>query len=256
MSMPLSESTNPYVPNWGKKGGYWRLSVAHFLVALVLLLVTLPFVLDSPGGKIIEAALFTLVFLSGVLAVGGRHRTLFVAVVLVIPVVAGTWLQHFHLNIFPNEVTLATSIIFSSFVIIHLLRFTLEAPRVDSQVLCAGISIYLMLAVIWSFAYLLVAHNVSKAFALNVGSEQNQSLAPFDAVYFSFCTLTTLGYGDIVPVARIARQLAILEATTGTLYVTVLIARLVSLYSTAGPVGSARDTPVNAQGTSFKESNR
>ena len=52
----------------------------------------------------------------------------------------------------------------------------------------------------------------------------------FNAFYFSFITLSTVGYGDITPVSRIARWLAAMEAMTGLLYVAVLIARLVALY--------------------------
>jgi hypothetical protein len=56
----------------------------------------------------------------------------------------------------------------------------------------------------------------------------------FNAFYFSFVTLSTVGYGDITPVSKVARMLAALEAMTGLLYVAVLIARLVSLYSAPG----------------------
>ena len=59
-------------------------------------------------------------------------------------------------------------------------------------------------------------------------------MSGFTAIYFSFITLATLGYGDITPAADIARMLAMLEAMTGTLFVGVMIARLVSLYSTSG----------------------
>ena len=54
----------------------------------------------------------------------------------------------------------------------------------------------------------------------------------FNGFYFSFITLRTVGYGDITPASRIARWLAAMEAMTGLLYVAILIARLVSLYST------------------------
>jgi hypothetical protein len=57
----------------------------------------------------------------------------------------------------------------------------------------------------------------------------------FNAFYFSFVTLSTVGYGDITPVSKVARMLAALEAMTGLLYVAVLIARLVSLYSAPQP---------------------
>lgn len=53
----------------------------------------------------------------------------------------------------------------------------------------------------------------------------------FDALYFSFVTLTCLGCNDIVPVSRVARMLMMVEATTGVLYLAVMIARLVALYS-------------------------
>jgi voltage-gated potassium channel Kch len=56
-------------------------------------------------------------------------------------------------------------------------------------------------------------------------------LAGFNAFCFSFVTLSTVGYGDIVPVSRTARLLAALEATTGTLFVALLIARLVSMHA-------------------------
>ena len=56
-------------------------------------------------------------------------------------------------------------------------------------------------------------------------------------VYFSFVTLTTVGYGDIMPVATGARSLAILEALSGQLYPAVIIARLVSLQDSSKQVG-------------------
>jgi hypothetical protein len=68
------------------------------------------------------------------------------------------------------------------------------------------------------------------AFSFNTNTG-TRSMNAFNGFYFSFITLSTVGYGDITPVSRIARWLAALEAMTGLLYVTVLIARLVALYS-------------------------
>ena len=70
-----------------------------------------------------------------------------------------------------------------------------------------------------------------RAFAFNTNGGTT-TINGFDGFYFSFITLSTVGYGDITPVSRIARWLAATEAMTGLLYVTVLISRLVSLYST------------------------
>ena len=57
----------------------------------------------------------------------------------------------------------------------------------------------------------------------------------FTGLYFSFITLSTVGYGDIIPVSEVARMLAIVEAMFGMFYMTLLIARLVSLYSSKSP---------------------
>src|SRR5208337_1941177 len=87
---------------------------------------------------------------------------------------------------------------------------------------------------VWTLAYSLVAalaDSKHPAFAFNAGPA-GQSMDGFTAYYFSFITLTTVGYGDITPVTNGARALAAMEAMTGTLYVAVLISRLVALYST------------------------
>jgi voltage-gated potassium channel Kch len=88
-----------------------------------------------------------------------------------------------------------------------------------------------MLGLLWTVAYWLVAQVTPNAFAFNTTTGTRESMGGFNAFYFSFITLSTVGYGDITPVSRIARWLAATEAMTGLLYVTVLIARLVSLYS-------------------------
>ena len=119
-----------------------------------------------------------------------------------------------------------------AFVVANLLRFVLRAPSVNTEVLCASISAYLMLGLLWTVAYWLVAQVTPNAFAFNTNTGTKETMVGFNAFYFSFITLSTVGYGDIAPVSRIARWLAATEAMTGLLYVTVLIARLVSLYST------------------------
>ena len=114
---------------------------------------------------------------------------------------------------------------------LEFLRFIVRAPRVDFEVLCAGIATYLMLGLFWSFAYILVDRLIPNSFVFTVGPDSSHSMNDFNALYFSFTTLSTVGYGDIVPVSGIARMLAMVEAVFGMFYVTLLIARLVALYS-------------------------
>lgn len=208
-----------------------RFSVAEFLAALVLLLVTSPFIERTKDGKFIEAVLVTLVLLSAVQAIGASRRTLAWAIVLVVPALAGRWAHHAWPDMVPPEAALLAALLFILFVVLHLFGFILRAPRVNSEVLCAGIATYLMLGLLWAFAYTLVARLVPGAFVHYTGDTVGDSMVGFTSLYFSFVTLSTVGYGDIMPAAPAARLLAIVEATAGMLYVTVLIARLVALYS-------------------------
>src|SRR6478609_5662237 len=211
---------------------FHRFSTVELLVALVLLFVFFPFVEEVKGGDVIVSILLSLVLLSAVLAVADRKGVFFIALVLAIPAIVGRWISHFRPDLVPPPVFLVAGLALIAFVVANLLRFVLRAPSVNTEVLCASISAYLMLGLLWTVAYWLVAQVSPNAFAFNTPGGTKQTMAGFEAFYFSFITLSTVGYGDITPVSRIARWLAAMEAMTGLLYVTVLIARLVSLYST------------------------
>jgi voltage-gated potassium channel len=211
--------------------GLRRFSTVELLIALALLLFLAPFVEEIKGGELIVSALLSLVLISAVLAVANHQRTLIIALLLAIPAVAGRWLNHLHPHLIPPEIFLVTGIGLIAFVVVNLLRFVLRAASVDTEVLCASISAYLMLGLIWTMAYWLVEELSPGAFAFNTTTGAKETMEGFNAFYFSFITLSTVGYGDITPVTKVARMLAAMEAITGLLYVAVLIARLVSLYA-------------------------
>jgi hypothetical protein len=209
-----------------------RFSAIEFLVVLSLWIISSSFVMRLSGGDMIEAGIASLVLVSAVAAVGGRRRTLVVAIVLAAPVLACKWLNHLHPELMPRPVYTSGLIVFMAFIIGHHLRFVLRARAVNLEVLCAGISIYLMLGVLWACAFLLVWEVDSEAFAFTVASDPQHTIAGFRSLYFSLGTLSGCAFGDVVPVSNAARILALMETTIGMFYVAILIARLVSLYST------------------------
>ena len=210
--------------------GLRRFSTVQLLVALALLFFFFPFVEEVKAGDLIVSILLSVVLLCAVLAVASSRRTLIVALLLAIPAVAGRWINHFRPDLVPPAIFLIAGLVLVAFVVVNLLRFVLRAPSVNVEVLCASISAYLMLGLMWTMAYWLVDRLTPGAFAFNTNAGR-QSMNGFNAFYFSFITLSTVGYGDITPVSKAARMLAAMEAMTGLLYVAVLIARLVSLYS-------------------------
>ena len=222
--------------------GARRYSVAQFLVALVVLFVSAPFVEEMEHGLVVETVLVSLVLLSAVPAVGGGRRTLMWAIALVVPALLGRW-GHvaWSARIFP-EAGLVPTLLFILFVVLHLLRFILRAPRVNSEVLFAGVATYLMLGLLWAFAYILVHRMSPNSFTFTVGSSDGQTMSGFNALYFSLITMSTVGYGDIVPVSPVARMLAMTQAMTGTIYMAVLISRLVALHTSAPAVDAQAPT--------------
>ena len=88
-----------------------------------------------------------------------------------------------------------------------------------------------MLGLLWAFAYSLIGGLNPDAFVVTYGTTAGHVMKGVNSLYFSFATLCTVGYGDIVPVSSIARMVAVMEAIVGMLYTTMLIARLVALYS-------------------------
>ena len=210
-----------------------RFSTVQLLIALAVLLICAPFLDELEGGNLILSVLFSLVLVAAVFAVANRKRTLAIALVLAVPAIAGRWINHFRPDIIHPAVFLVCALLLLAFVIGHLLHFILRAPVVTMEVLCASIAVYLMLGLVWTVAYWFV-DQVTPGGAFSFNTERGvHSMNGFTGFYFSFITLSTVGYGDITPVLRVARWLAAMEAMTGLLYVAVLIARLVSLYSRA-----------------------
>jgi len=106
------------------------------------------------------------------------------------------------------------------------LWFAMGAAQVDAEHLYAALSAYLLAGIYFGLSYWVLERMIPGTFT---------AAAPFSqtsAIYFSFVTLATLGYGDIAPRGDIARGLAIIEGIGGQLFLAVLVARLVSLYST------------------------
>jgi hypothetical protein len=205
--------------------------MAYLLASLVLVVVSGPFEERWRESDLLEALRLTLVMIAALLAVGGRRRTLALALVLVVPALVAKWVHHFQPHLVSPPVFLVPGLLMILFVLAHLLRFILVARRVDAEVLCAGVAGYLVLAWLWTLAYILVARLDPGAFVLTAGPVPSHEMKAFSAPYFSFITLCTVGYGDIVPVSDIARMLAMMEAMAGTFYLAILISRLVALYS-------------------------
>ena len=210
--------------------GLFRFSITQFLIALVLLIVAYPFITELSNGELIENSLLIVLFVSAALAVGAGKWPL--TIVLIIPAILFASIHEFHPGLVPIWVITGTQTIFVGFVVVQLLRFILTANNVTPEVLRAGIAGYLMLGILWTPLYLMISELNPNSFS-GTHLLPGQVLGRFDALFLSFVSLTCLGCNDITPLSKPARMSLMVESLCGVLYLAVLIARLVSLYSSA-----------------------
>lgn len=125
-------------------------------------------------------------------------------------------------------------ILFLGYVIAVTTRVVFSAPVVDGNILFGAASIYLLIGVLAGFAYSLIQLLIPDSFAIiPPGGPGTGPIMHPDAgwlIYFSFTTLTTVGFGDVLPASQITRSLAVLEAVVGQILLVVMMARLVGLH--------------------------
>ena len=123
-------------------------------------------------------------------------------------------------------IALADIFIFFSISIALAVRHLFQAGPITLNRLLGGICIYILLGMCWSILYMYLIWWQPDSFAGAVLDTPDNPLF-WDMIYFSFVTLTTLGYGDITPAEPVARALAYTEAVVGQLYIAILIGTLV-----------------------------
>jgi voltage-gated potassium channel len=211
--------------------GVWRFSGIELLGMLIVFIFAMPFVEDFSLGRSIEPILLTLLLVSALLAVGGRRRVLITGLCLLIPAIIFRWSHHLLPERMSPVFFIGFGLTFIGFVIVNILHYIMRASRVNTEVICAGISAYLLIAIMWAMAYKLLGDIDPRSFYFANVPNAEQTMTNANSFYFSFATISSVGYGDITPVTRVARMLAVMEAITGLFFMAVLISRLVSLYS-------------------------
>ncbi len=117
--------------------------------------------------------------------------------------------------------------LFISIAIVAISARVIHEKKINKDVIRGSICIYLMLGMLWFFFYEIIYIIDNNAFTISSSNDQEVA---FQLFYFSFTTLTTLGYGDITPINHFAITLTNLEALMGQLFPAIVIAKLVSGY--------------------------
>ncbi|MCZ6599028.1 MAG: potassium channel family protein [Planctomycetota bacterium] len=132
-------------------------------------------------------------------------------------------------------------LVFLTLIVVPALGMLLKADRVTMDTVAASICVYLLLGMIWAMLYSLVERVQPGSFRMPEGEEMSFGAEnSINVLYYSYVTLTTLGFGDVTPVKDTARLLTIIEAMIGQIFLVVLVARLVSI-NVAQAMGRGRD---------------
>jgi hypothetical protein len=212
---------------WARDEGLTALLGALFLMIFIVSPMVAAGFFRGYGALVLDLWL-ALTLVSGVFAIGWRRMTARVIVLVAVLLFAVRGLGYARGQGTIGLIVDAALTIFmlATLVVMVLWQIFREGP-ITRQRVQGSVVIYLLLGLIWAEAYLLAAHLDEKSFTGNIGTGANAVLAHF--TYYSFVTLTTIGYGDISPTSLVTRALANVEGLIGQLFPAILIARLVSM---------------------------
>lgn len=206
----------------------WRY---RFLLGLLLATILLQPLLHG-----LVAGQAVLVLAYGALLTGGvyaTHASLWLSTLCSALAIAIVGLNWYFLFSEPNELSLAlvvVTVLFGSFSASRTLIALVSEPNTDADALAGAVFGYFLLVVVWALVFRALETWSPGSFGLAANADLFTEL-----LYLSLVTITTLGYGDISPISPFARISAGLEAATGTLYIAILIARVV------GALGDRRE---------------
>ena len=203
----------------------------RLLVNLVLLYIIYPFLVYLPLGDLLVFFFFSLSLIIAVYQIDRSKLALrcnigLFVIALLLRVFCTIIPIYRDFNLWFDLSSTLIFIAFISLCVYSILRELIPTEQVTSDIIKGGICVYFLLGFFWAAAY-----NIVQIFDPDSFSSAAQTVNQADLLHFSFTTLATVGYGDIVPTSKTARVLANLEGMTGVLYPAVFIARLVSLHN-------------------------
>jgi len=207
-------------------------------LALLLPYLIHPLIATEVVGIAVLDLAFSLVLIMGIFAVSERKHLAITALGIVLLAQALTWTSH----AVSNHVLILTGTAVNCIYLIYtaslLLEHVIRSRSPTTNTIFAALCIYLLLGFIWAFLYTFIQDLDPTSFWFNpqlfTYTPQSKHLSSdlYYFIYFSFTTLTTLGYGDIMPGSHWSRMVTSMEAVLGQLYLVVMVTYLIGLHIT------------------------
>jgi hypothetical protein len=198
------------------------------LILILVFLILNPLLEKNQMGEAVLLFSMYATLISATRALSERTRVRWPATLLAVSSMLAMTVAHFFLYRPLWIVNWAILALFFGFISVGFFSYLGRPGAVTDDRIFVSVSLYLLLGMLWFSLYNLLEAIHPGSFALQ--STPLSSLPRGTLIYLSLATLTTLGYGDIVPITPIARMVAALEAVAGVLYIAITVARLVSGY--------------------------
>ena len=210
-------------PNFQKRALYL------FLISLVLGF----FLINFPGeNHTYEAIVFSCIasigFMAGSVAVSIRTSFIISAIILTFLIFTFRFINYYSESNFFEVISILFTIALLGVLTYRIIKRVFDKGDVTTEKLVGAVIIYLLIGVIWGNAYVALSIINENSFHFN-NPPANLFKLHKELIYYSFITLTTVGFGDITALTPMAKSFTILEACIGVLFPNILIARLVSL---------------------------
>ena len=210
-----------------------HIKYTYLLISLMLLLLISPLFEELDFANIVISIFFSAVLISAVYAVSQKKSLFVFSILFLCPALVGSWSVYFVESLSLEVIGRSFSALFLAFSAICMMNHVFKEDHVTADTIAGAICVYMLVGLTWAYLYSVTELVIPGSFIFgplttrSPGTFAHHKSSLF--FYYSFVTLTTLGYGDITPLTPPARSLSMLEAVMGPVYLTVLVARLVAL---------------------------
>lgn len=198
------------------------------LCSVIITAFVIPVLPVNMHGRSFNLA-YTVIYISAIISLKKRNRTI---VILFITTLIMQWISViFNLELL-TDVSKVLNILFFLVVVVALILQIASAKEVSLTVILDSIAGYLLIGIVYSIFIFFIIKNVPDAYSSQMGEVVNDgNINASPPFYFSFVTLASLGYGDIVPLKPISRSLATFIAVSGQFYIAIIVAMLVGKFA-------------------------
>ena len=195
----------------------------YIIIAIMLVILVSPYIRHTgPAGHLLTTLLTAMIPLSSFYALTADRKRAIIILLIAVPFVLLDAMSLLLSNRYLLLAALSFGTLLYFYIVVLLVRNLLSYRVITADLIYCAIATYFLIGVMWAGIYMVVE-------GISPGSFSGISEMS-DLVYFSFVTLTTVGYGDISPQTILARRLAVFEAAMGGIYLAVIIAMLVGRY--------------------------